>query len=149
MSRYDDSVTVTPSYVLSVAATGATELPTHSDDFYHAPLDHNISSMRLLQILPSLSEESLIQCRMQHHNLHSPGLQDNEDVDKPDTSVTYHCLSYTWGTGPRTCLILINEQRYLVRQNLWDFLSFLRQCYEEDGAMRLPGDWRIRPGFEE
>ena len=148
MSRYDDSVTVAPSYVLPVAATGATEFQNRSDDFYHAPLDHNTSSMRLLQILPSLSEKGLIQCRVQHHDLHSPGLDDNGDVDKPGTSVTYHCLSYTWGTGPRTCLILINEQRYLVRQNLWDFLSFLRQCYEEDGAMRLPGDRWIRPGFE-
>ena len=32
MTRYDDSVTVAPSYVLPVAATGATEFQNHNND---------------------------------------------------------------------------------------------------------------------
>jgi len=77
-------------------------------DFHHHPLNHSTQSIRLVEILPKhLSSSSLVQCVM-----------------RPATiNAKYVCLSYRWGAPSPCQQILINNKPFMVRQNLFDFLS--------------------------
>jgi hypothetical protein len=78
--------------------------------FQHKPLDHTKATIRLLKILPDLSDTGLIQCHMWH---------DNVDAQ-------YDCLSYVWGSDQDDQAISLNGKDYRLRKNLWDFLSVAR-----------------------
>jgi hypothetical protein len=80
---------------------------SHNSAFRHKPLDHSKASIRLLQILPSLSTDGPIQCHMWHADLDSE----------------YTCLSYVWGTEQDQRCVLVNGEVLYVRKNLYDFLS--------------------------
>ncbi|KAH7066261.1 heterokaryon incompatibility protein-domain-containing protein, partial [Paraphoma chrysanthemicola] len=79
--------------------------------FKHAPLDHSKAAIRLVQLLPDLSPEGLIQCTITHHT----------------TDAEYTCLSYRWGAAASISAIRMNGEGFYVRQNLLAFLHMARQ----------------------
>ena len=78
--------------------------------FVHEPLDLSEPTVRVLKILPGTS--ATIRCRLKHIRLR----QQN-----------YTCLSYTWGEGPASMTIYINGAKFVVRQNLFNFLQLARK----------------------
>jgi hypothetical protein len=83
-------------------------LPTN---FTHTPLDYCAPSIRLVLIQATKSSEGLIQCILRYAS----------------TASTYLCLSYVWGADDCGQWILVNGQRFWIRQNLYDFFSVARQ----------------------
>lgn len=84
-------------------------------EFYsYQPLNLNKATIRLVQILPDLSSDGLVQCQICHNTLEA----------------LYTCLSYRWGTPDPNGLILINDKLFRVRQNLLDFLYMARENAE-------------------
>jgi hypothetical protein len=81
--------------------------------FQHDPLDRTQRSIRLLTVLPDLSNAGLIQCHIWH-----------DTVD-----AAYDCLSYVWGSDQVQKQILLNGKRCTIRKNLWDFLGVARTKY--------------------
>lgn len=79
--------------------------------FRHQPLDHALRSIRLIEIQPHLSADSILQCTMRHATI----------------DAEYICLSYRWGDPPATRQILVNGQGFMIRQNLFDFLTMIRE----------------------
>lgn len=156
----DDSVKYTPSripkkskmlsteeaqswaeaYRSSVDATYRTaqKIPTFDEimfnpqqHFQYQPLDHDQPSIRLVHLLPNLSSEGLIQCKISHASTESP----------------YVCLSYVWDVSRlqmEDCaqgdmdnrVILVNDQLFRIRSNLFDFLWIARH-----NATRR--DWKL------
>ncbi|KAH7371662.1 heterokaryon incompatibility protein-domain-containing protein [Pyrenochaeta sp. MPI-SDFR-AT-0127] len=114
--------------------------------FKHTELDQNKPSLRLIQILPDLSKENLVQCKLIHALLppsylhaedredHSITIQSQEgasiaetDEESNDSAINYLCLSYMWGDPLRQHAITINGKRFQVRRNLWGFLRMARE----------------------
>ncbi|KZM22954.1 hypothetical protein ST47_g5906 [Ascochyta rabiei] len=88
--------------------------------FQHSPLDHNKSSIRLIEILPSLSREGHIQCTISHHTIEA----------------SYDCLSYRWGDPLPEAKILVNGQPFSARWNLFDFLD-VERLKREESSLRM------------
>jgi len=86
------------------------ERPPSRTAFRHERLDHDKPSIRLVQLLPELSHDGLIQCNIIHTTI----------------DVSYQCLSYRWGEPSPSGVVLINHRTCEVRQNLLDFLSMAR-----------------------
>ncbi|KAH7092546.1 heterokaryon incompatibility protein-domain-containing protein, partial [Paraphoma chrysanthemicola] len=78
--------------------------------FKHAPLDHSKAAIRLVQLLPDLSPDGLVQCTVTHHT----------------TDAEYTCLSYRWGAATPISAVRMNGEVFHVRQNLLDFLNMAR-----------------------
>src|SRR5271156_950430 len=72
--------------------------------FFSQPLDSCKSEVRLLQILPSSDEDSVIECRLSKCSL--------------DESPDYFGLSYVWGDASVTKDIRINGHPFRVTSNL-------------------------------
>lgn len=85
--------------------------------FHHEPLDHSKGSIRLLKILPDLSAEGIIQCK----------------IWPDDVNAQYDCLSYVWGPDDNQRSILVNGESHWIRKNLYDFLNVTRTKYAEAG----------------
>jgi hypothetical protein len=89
--------------------------------FRHDPLDHTIQSLRLVHLLPELSETGQIQCTIRHTT----------------TTARYVCLSYTWGDpeplGRNS--VLINRKPFYIRENLLDFLRMMQKTASRDDAI--------------
>ncbi|KAF2833863.1 hypothetical protein CC86DRAFT_311993, partial [Ophiobolus disseminans] len=80
--------------------------------FTHKPLDHQEPSIRLIQILPKLSDpEGYVQCEIRHATI----------------SDTYTCLSYVWGGESEGDWITLDSGKFWIRQNLKDFLEQARR----------------------
>ncbi|KAH7384372.1 heterokaryon incompatibility protein-domain-containing protein [Phaeosphaeria sp. MPI-PUGE-AT-0046c] len=80
--------------------------------FHYAPLNHEVSSIRLIRVRSEKSEDGLIQCDLRHALI----------GDK------YSCLSYVWGRKVRGEWITLNDQRFWVRRNLFNFLTYARRA---------------------
>jgi hypothetical protein len=97
--------------------------------FHHKPLNHTIKSLRLVHLNPELSSDGHIQCTISHTT----------------TMADYVCLSYRWGEEDvsQQNQILIDGKSFLVRQNLFDFLSYMRvNAPQEDAIFNLTmGYW--------
>lgn len=78
--------------------------------FQHKPLDNIGSNIRLLRILPNTSEKS-ISCTLEQALLDQP----------------YTCLSYCWGPDEDHNSILVNDETFLIRPNLYAFLSLAKE----------------------
>ena len=89
-----------------------------NEPFTHSPLNHKKPSIRLVQILRPLSSKGLIQCRVWHTVM----------------TTTYSCVSYRWGDPDPTCEIEINGESFAVRQNLFNFLSIVREDASRDAS---------------
>jgi len=96
------SLLANQSHTLQVAA------PT---DFTHTPLDYCAPSIRLVRIQAARSSDGLVKCQLRHAS----------------TASTYLCLSYVWGAEDNCQLILVNDQRFRIRQNLYNFLEEAKQ----------------------
>jgi hypothetical protein len=82
------------------------------------PLGKNVS-IRVITIRPSDGSDR-ISCDFHVLDL---------DTKNP---IPYIALSYTWGDPPSTEIINLNGKPFLVRKNLWDFLTQARSnCLEE------------------
>jgi hypothetical protein len=81
--------------------------------FQHEPLDHTKQSIRLVKVLPDLSEDGLIQCEVTQSTV---------------SEASWTCLSYTWGDpDTSTCKIIrMNDCDFEVRRNLFNFLRLLQ-----------------------
>ena len=78
--------------------------------FQHEPLDQSSNAIRVVQVLPS-STEDLLECQITHTIL----------------SDKYTAVSYMWGPSDRLRTILVNNRSFLIRYNLWHFLNVMRQ----------------------
>jgi hypothetical protein len=81
--------------------------------FQHEPLDQTKQSIRLVKVLPDLSEDGHIQCEVTQSTV---------------SEASWTCLSYTWGDPDlSTCeIIRMNGCDFDVRRNLFDFLRLLQ-----------------------
>ncbi|KAF2027741.1 hypothetical protein EK21DRAFT_15212, partial [Setomelanomma holmii] len=79
--------------------------------FVHSPLDDYQPSIRVGELLPWVSAERLIQCR----------------VRQTTNQTTYTCISYRWDAADVLREIHMNDKVFLVRQNLYDLLEVLQQ----------------------
>jgi hypothetical protein len=84
--------------------------------FEHPRLDYAIEAIRLITISPQLSATGLIQCSTVH-------------VTIPE--VDYVCLSYRWGPLVPVKMILMNGKLFVIRQNLFDFLVYVRPAWNK------------------
>lgn len=104
-------------------------------EFEHTQLDRERSSIRLVEILPDLSNRSLIQCRISHHILPVAAKDEVQSIvlgKKPlieDDNIMprYSCLSYVWGDAKDPFVVLMDGKIFRVRQNLHDFLVLARE----------------------
>jgi hypothetical protein len=83
------------------------------------------ASIRLVQIHPSLSPDGHIQCNIVHAT-----------VDD-----TYTCLSYRWGEPTPSRAILVNDQPFKVRENLFNFLNIVHARFQSDDTTVLGPYW--------
>jgi hypothetical protein len=104
-------------------------------EYKHAPLNHKKSSIRLVQLLPILSADGLVQCKISQHVLptaeseHSTGsiTESREGLEDHDENAPlYMCLSYVWGDPGVLATIIVDGKRFSIRQNLFDFLAIAR-----------------------
>lgn len=104
------TISTSPLMTSQAPQPSASKAAFSSDCFEHTPLDTTSNSIRLLRILPDLSNTGLLQCEIWHAT----------------TDAEYTCLSYVWGAEANQETILINGKRLDCRKNLWDFLSVAR-----------------------
>ncbi|KAH7091925.1 heterokaryon incompatibility protein-domain-containing protein, partial [Paraphoma chrysanthemicola] len=84
--------------------------------FQYHPLDRSKPSIRLLRILPDLSNDGLIQCKLWHD----------------EVTARYDCLSYGWGSDNHQAVsqneahVLVNGAVFHVRHNLHGFMMVAR-----------------------
>lgn len=86
---------------------------SRTTSFQHEPLDYRRSAIRLLRILPNLSNNGHIQCEMWHDNV----------------KASYTCLSYVWGPENIQRQILVNGRLLWIRENLFEFMQVARSKY--------------------
>jgi hypothetical protein len=98
---------------------------TGHGSFKHTPLDHSKPSIRLVRIHPSISPHDVIRCTIIHATVNTK----------------YNCLSYRWGDPTPSRLILVNEQPFTVRENLFNFLSTINTRYQSNDTTVLGPYW--------
>ncbi|RYN77152.1 hypothetical protein AA0120_g11580 [Alternaria tenuissima] len=81
--------------------------------FVHEPINQAIQEIRLISIIPETTGP--IRCNLIHVNLQS------------NPTPEYRALSYVWGPSSPVQEIQVNGHRFLVRQNLYDFLNAFRE----------------------
>jgi hypothetical protein len=111
------TIGITFEAILKMTSSSTLQEPgttlTMEELYDSAPLSFGINTnFRVLEIERHLSKDSLIACKLQ--------------VVSMEKSPIYTALSYTWGDPTQTRAILLNGRPITVRQNLWDFLSELR-----------------------
>ena len=84
--------------------------------YHHSPLPEG--SVRLLRLLPHRDESSRIECRLTVCHLLDSG-----------TAHPFDALSYAWGSGDSSKLILIDNREYGVGANLHAALLHLRDGF--------------------
>ena len=104
---YDSTTQPAPPSSLAHALSQFSSLNLYK----HEPLDHSEPSIRLITVSPILSPDGLIQCSMHHATT---------------TDALYTCLSYTWGKPEPRQLILMNNKRFYVQPNLYEFIKVVR-----------------------
>ncbi|XPS78479.1 hypothetical protein M3J09_010490 [Ascochyta lentis] len=93
--------------------------------YCHTPLDREKDSIRLIGILPELSNDGLVECSLHLIQL-CPGAADGAIDPSKSLLIPYICLSYTWGSSNDEGPILIDGNILMVRQNLQTFLHIAR-----------------------
>ena len=81
--------------------------------YTNVPLPRDNSSIRLLDICPTLGADGLIRCILRPTRL--------------DLSVKYEALSYCWGDPKGTEQISVNDESFEVTKNLFSALGVLRR----------------------
>jgi hypothetical protein len=99
----------------------ASDASTLRTAFTHDALDKATDSFRLIKVLPSRSDDGLLQLSLWHDNV---------------STASYRCLSYRWGEKQERHAILINGKSFLVGDNLYYFLEEIsRSRAQPDGAL--------------
>jgi hypothetical protein len=80
--------------------------------FVYEPVNRRLQEIRLICIIPEA--DGLIKCKLKRVDLQSKKTPE------------YRALSYTWGAPAPVQKIAVNNQSFLVRQNLYDFLKAFR-----------------------
>jgi hypothetical protein len=93
--------------------------------FFHKPLEPG--HIRLLRISPGEDEDQLV-CSIIHKSLFSEETPELENLEP----VGFVALSYTWGPESPTKEILVEDEVFEIRENLWNFLRRLRDDEHED-----------------
>ncbi|KAF2117943.1 heterokaryon incompatibility protein-domain-containing protein [Lophiotrema nucula] len=88
----------------------------------YTALDRSTQSFRLIEVLPGDSQQ--ISCKFHIHQ-----------VGANAACPPFTALSYTWGPPDSTSLIIIDNQSFPVRKNLWSALSSYRKKIN-DGTFR-------------
>jgi hypothetical protein len=88
----------------------ALQEPFASSTFRHSPLSREPGTIRLLRILPALTDNGLVQC----------------ELWQATTDAEYTCLSYQWGSADDDQELIINGKSFPCRRNLSDFLHMAR-----------------------
>lgn len=108
---------------------------TGRSHFRHAPLDREKDSIRLVKVMPSLSTDGLVECKMYHAKLSPRAAEGAIDIEEtvqpciPSSSsnpTPYICLSYTWGSPSDQSAVLVDGKVLMVRSNLSAFLHAAR-----------------------
>ncbi|KAF7573283.1 hypothetical protein PtrM4_081880 [Pyrenophora tritici-repentis] len=94
-------------------------------DFKYRPLDRSEPSIRLIQILPELSDDGRIQCTITHTT----------------TSAEYKCLSYQWRDKTPTHTILIDGKIFTIPHNLFNFFTAAHDKAASEGPAALGPYW--------
>ncbi|CAN9346234.1 unnamed protein product [Alternaria sp. RS040] len=81
--------------------------------FVHEPINQAVQEIRLISIIPETTGP--IRCNLIHVNLQS------------NPTPEYRALSYVWGPPSPVQEIQVNGRRFLVRQNLYDFIHASRE----------------------
>ncbi|CAI9631268.1 unnamed protein product [Alternaria burnsii] len=81
--------------------------------FVHEPINQAVQEIRLISIIPETTGP--IRCNLMHVDLQS------------NPTPEYRALSYVWGPPSPVQEIQVNGHRFLVRQNLYDFLNAFRE----------------------
>lgn len=89
--------------------------------YEYKPLLPGLGSIRLLRVLPSQSDDAVVQCQLLNCSLQ----KSNTQADP------YDALSYVWGNQDETCPIGIDGSDLLVTLNLYRALMQLRHRYIE------------------
>jgi hypothetical protein len=100
------------------------------EKFRHTPLNHEQSSIRLVQILPQLSSDGLLQCEITQHVLPSNLAIECDSSylgDYDERCEPYICLSYVWGGSQDGYNIKVDGKYFRVRANLGDFMWHARK----------------------
>lgn len=80
--------------------------------FVHESVNRLLQEIRLICVIPEA--DGIIKCKLKRINLQS------------NKTPEYRALSYTWGAPDPVQKIAVNNQSFLVRQNLYDFLKAFR-----------------------
>jgi hypothetical protein len=103
-----------------VVCPGQPSQTGHSETFFiHKPLQLDIPSMWLIELLPS-DEDDESKCIVRHVTLEVPPLYD--PLPFAPIAAHYTCLSYVWGPPDQTRQITINGKPFLVRIDHWRFI---------------------------
>lgn len=97
-------------------------VPSIMPKYPHPPLSQP-NSIRLLQLLPSKGDSKNLRCELFEYTL-----QNSDKVNRP-----YEALSYVWGCEENSQSIVLNNQNFMVRQNLYVALLHL----QDDSISRI------------
>jgi hypothetical protein len=106
-----------------------------SSEYQHAPFNHGVPSIRLVHVLPDLSADRLICCKISYHALPVTASEYSNDgkgkgirtYSTYENLYPYICLSYVWGDVKDKTTIRINGRIAHIGKNLFGFLHHARQ----------------------
>jgi hypothetical protein len=106
------------------------------EPFCYQPLDPTKRGVRLCKVLPQSRDlrDSLMQCEIAHYDLDScskPSEQSDSSRRSP-TEFTYIAVSYCWGDEEPSHTILVNGRPFVIRSNLFQFLSAMQDANEHE-----------------
>jgi hypothetical protein len=126
----------TPSVSDEIGGKVAPRFEPRDEPFRYQPLDPTKRGIRLCKVLPQSQDprDSLIRCEIAHYDLDSclkPSEQ-SESSRRSPTEFTYIAVSYCWGDEEPSHTILVNRQPFVIRSNLFQFLSTMQDAKEHE-----------------
>jgi hypothetical protein len=117
-----------------VVCPGQPSQTRHSETFFvHKPLQLDIPSMRLIELLPS-EEDDESKCIVRHVTMEVPPSYD--PLPYAPIAAHYTCLSYVWGPPDQTRPITVNGKSFFLRMNLQIFLRTMHVLDENNGQIQ-------------
>jgi hypothetical protein len=99
------------------------QIQLHTGHFIHSPLDLSMKQIRLLRLSDAgYPTAGPISFQLEHFDVGSSSCPE------------YRALSYTWGSPEHTDDISINQCRFTVRRNLFEFLCAIRDKYHDHAS---------------
>ena len=119
-TRFAASISI-PIVVLEQSTLSPSRAPPDLPDlnrpqYVHQAMQHE-TSIRLVKVLHPY-KDGTPRCKVEEHDM----MTDSQAV-----LYRYSCLSYIWGPPEHSRWIILNDQPFHVRQNLWNFLFVISQ----------------------